>query len=94
MYICSTGFSRMLTPKLIILFRCFDGLDYLEDQRLMLSKHFAKQCLKFDKSRDMFPLNENYVENVRNSEKFRVNFAKKLLAFGVGTTKLKKAIVL
>ena len=60
-------------------------LDYLEDQRLMLSKRFAT---------NMFPLNENYVENIRNSEKFRVNFANKLLAFGVGTTKLKKAIVL
>ena len=43
----------------------------------MLCKRFAKKCLKFDKSRDMFPLNENYMENVRNSEKFEVKFAKK-----------------
>jgi hypothetical protein len=47
------------------------NLQNLNDRRKMLCKRFAKNCLKHDKAKDMFPLNGQ-----RNSDKFKVNFAK------------------
>ena len=44
----------------------------LDKRRLMLCTRFAKKCLKFDKSKDMFPPSHT---NTRHEE-FKVNFAK------------------
>ena len=51
-------------------------LENLETRRLMLCTRFAKKCLKFDKSREMFPRNDDNTHNIRNSEEFQVNFAR------------------
>ena len=48
------------------------GIQNLEERRLMLCTRFAKKCLKFDKSKDMFP---SSYPNTRH-EVFKVNFAK------------------
>ena len=47
-------------------------LDTLEDRRYSLSVKFAKKCLKFNQTRDMFPLNTSE----RNSDKYYVQYAK------------------
>ena len=46
-------------------------LSNLEERREMLCARFAKKCLKFDKTKDMFPLNKQNVHR----EKYKVNFA-------------------
>ena len=43
----------------------------LQERRIMLCKRFAKNSLRYDKSKDMFPLDEN-----RNRNKFKIKFAK------------------
>ena len=52
------------------------NLEYLTDRRNSLCLKFAKRCLKYDKSKDMFPLNETNTSNTRSHEKFKVNHAK------------------
>ena len=47
------------------------NLQTLSERRLMLCSRFAQNCLKHDKSKNMFPLDVN-----RNRDKFKVNFAK------------------
>ena len=47
------------------------NLQSLSERRKMLCKRFAKNCLKYDKSKDMFP-----IDDYRNSDKFKVNFAR------------------
>ena len=47
------------------------NLQNLSDRRLMLCKRFAQSCLKQEKSKDMFPVN-----NQRNSDKYKVKFAR------------------
>ena len=47
------------------------NLQNLSDRRLMLVKRFAQSCLKQEKSKDMFPVN-----NQRNSDKYKVKFAR------------------
>ena len=44
-------------------------------RRTTLCLRFAKSCLKNEKMADMFPLNPNYDEKLRNSEKYQVKFA-------------------
>ena len=46
------------------------NLQNLSDRRDMLSLSFAKNCLKYDKIKDMFP-----VDNDRNVDKYKVHFA-------------------
>ena len=48
------------------------GIQKLDKRRLMLCTRFVKKCLKFDKSKDMFPPSHT---NTRHEE-FKVNFAK------------------
>ena len=50
-------------------------LENLKERRLMLSKRFAKKCLKFDKSKSMFPLNEPSQHDTRTCDPYKVNFA-------------------
>ena len=52
-------------------------LENLQDRRLMLCERFVKKCLEFEKSKNMFPLNEQYMSNIRINEKLKVNFARK-----------------
>ena len=47
------------------------GLQTLSARRQTLCQKFANKCLKFNKSKDMFPRDEN-----RNAHKFKVNFAR------------------
>ena len=48
------------------------GIQKLDERRLMLCTRFAKKCLKFDKSKDMFPPSHPHTRH----EEFKVNFAK------------------
>ena len=50
-------------------------LQTLKDRRTMLCKRFAENCLKHEKSMDMFPLNQN--RNNRDSHKYQVKFARR-----------------
>jgi hypothetical protein len=53
-------------------------LENLRDRREDLCLRFAKKCLKFEKTSGMFPLNTNQTQsNLRNIEKFQVQFASK-----------------
>ena len=54
------------------------NLENLRDRREDLCLRFAKKCLKFEKTSGMFPLNTNQTHsNLRNIEKFQVQFASK-----------------
>ena len=53
------------------------SLEKLSDRRDQLCLRFAKKCLKFDQTKDMFPLNPPNLCNTRDGEKFRVKFASK-----------------
>ena len=50
-------------------------LETLDSRRLGLCLKFAKKCLKYEKTADMFPLNPAYNSSTRNSEKYQVKFA-------------------
>ena len=51
------------------------NLQTLSERRDLLCLRFAKKCLKFDQTKDMFPMNPPDRFNVRNSEKYKVQFA-------------------
>ena len=51
------------------------GLDCLIDRREKLCLKFAKACLKNENLKDMFPLNEDSHQNIRQREVFKVTFA-------------------
>ena len=51
------------------------GLETLEDRREMLCLRFANNCLKSEKTKNMFPLNEKTYMPTRQREKFTVNKA-------------------
>ena len=50
------------------------NLQTLSDRRQMLAVRFADKCVKNDKFKDLFPLNEKRME-VRSNEKYLVKFA-------------------
>ena len=50
------------------------GLDTLNDMRTQRCLDFAKKSTKHLKNQRMFP--KNAQQNVRNSDKFKVNFAR------------------
>ena len=47
----------------------------LRERRQQLCLKFAKRCQMFEKSQDMFPLNDPNSHYTRSHEKFKVNFA-------------------
>ena len=54
------------------------NLENLEKRREDLCLRFAKNCLRFEKTKTMFPLNIIDIDaqsNLRNTEKFHVQFA-------------------
>ena len=52
------------------------GLSLLSDRRQARCDTFSKRCLSHPKHRNMFPLNEQYVQHtLRSREKFKVNFS-------------------
>ena len=53
------------------------NLDKLCYRRNQLCLRFAKKCIKFDQTKDMFPLNPPNQCNTRDSDKYRVKFASK-----------------
>ena len=55
------------------------GLEKLEDRRLQRCLDFSKKCLQHPINKRMFPLNPNLnnQQNIRDREKFKVNFAYK-----------------
>ena len=48
-------------------------IELLSDRRQNLCLKFAKNCLKFDQTKDMFPLNRS--TDLRHSELYRVQHA-------------------
>ena len=50
------------------------NLQNLDDRRKTLAIRFAKKCVNDDRFNDLFPRNDSNFE-VRNREKFKVNFA-------------------
>ena len=53
------------------------NLQVLAERRKMLCERFAINCLKYPKSKDMFPLNPSSDLDLRQTEKYKVNFARK-----------------
>ena len=51
------------------------NLQTLSERRDILCVRFAKKCLKMPQTKDMFPLNPPDFPNVRQPEKFKVQFA-------------------
>ena len=51
------------------------GLETLSARREARSLAFAKRCLLNEQTKHLFPLNPDDVNNIRNPEKFSVNFA-------------------
>ena len=47
----------------------------LQKRREYLSLKFAKKCLKNEKVKNFFPINQNNIKRTRNHELFKVNFA-------------------
>ena len=54
----------------------FLNMKTLVHRRQVLGLKFAKSCLKNDKVKNFFPINNRHNLNVRNHEKFKVNFAR------------------
>ena len=52
------------------------NLDSLNDRRKKFSLRFAKNCIRNEKVRNMFPINLNKTKITRNPNKYKVNFAK------------------
>ena len=50
------------------------NMEKLSERRQKLCLSFAKKCVKNEKAKVLFPLN-NHAKHLRNSEKFKVNFA-------------------
>ena len=50
------------------------NLEKLSERRQKLCLSFAKKCIKHEKAKQLFPLN-NHIKHLRNSERFKVNFA-------------------
>ena len=48
----------------------------LVQRREILSLKFAKNCLKNEKVKNFFPVNNKHDKNTRNQEKFKVRFAR------------------
>ena len=53
----------------------FLNMKTLSERRYDMSLKFAKNCLKNDKVKNFFPINNNQ-KITRNPEKFKVNFAR------------------
>ena len=55
------------------------NINSLRSRRQQLGLKFAKKCLKNERTRDLFPQNPNFsediLENNRHTEKYTVNFA-------------------
>ena len=51
------------------------NLEYLKERRNALCLRFAQNCLKNDKTKDMFPLNNKNDHNVRTNQKYQIKFA-------------------
>ena len=52
------------------------NLEKLRSRRENLCLKFAKKCIKSEKTRELFPLNTNQVQdNLRQKEKYKVQFA-------------------
>ena len=51
------------------------NLDRLDERRTSLCLSFAKKCLRFEQTKDMFPLNTEHQVNTRDAEKYKVKFA-------------------
>ena len=52
------------------------NLDSLNDRRKKFSLRFAKNCIRNEKVRNMFPINLNKTKITRKPNKYKVNFAK------------------
>ena len=52
------------------------NVDSLNDWRKKFSLRFAKNCIRNEKVRNMFPINLNKTKITRNPNKYKVNFAK------------------
>ena len=50
------------------------NLEKLSERRQKLCLSFAKKCIKHEKAKILFPLN-NHLKQLRHSEKFKVKFA-------------------
>ena len=53
------------------------NLQVLAERRKMLCERFATNCMKYPKSKDMFPLNPSSDLYLRQTEKYKVDFARK-----------------
>jgi hypothetical protein len=51
------------------------NLNRLDERRTSLCLRFAKKCLRFEQTKDMFPLNTEYQVNTRDAPKYKVKFA-------------------
>ena len=54
------------------------NIQTLSERRKTLAKNFAKKCTKSEQFRNMFPLNNKQHVNLRNPEKYMVNFSRTL----------------
>lgn len=54
----------------------FLNMKSLVERRQVLSLKFAKNCLKSEKVKNFFPINDKHSKNTRSHEKFKVNFAR------------------
>ena len=52
------------------------NLDTLSIRRDKLCLRFSKKCMKYDQTKEMFPLNLDHQVKTRYPHKFKVNFAR------------------
>ena len=68
------------------------NLDTLSYRRHILSLNFAKKCMKHEQTRDMFPLNTNNMVDVRQREKYHVQYAKGSRLLNSSIPQLQRAL--
>ena len=54
------------------------NIQTLSERRKSLAKRFAMKCIKSEQFNNMFPLNNKQDINLRNPEKYSVNFSRTL----------------
>ena len=68
------------------------NLDRLDERRTNLCLRFAKKCLRFEKTKDMFPLNTEHPVNSEYVENYKVKFASTGRLMDSAIPQLQKAL--
>ena len=53
----------------------FLNIDSMDERREKQALNFAKKCMRNEKLKNMFPSNKRNIQNTRNYQNYKINFA-------------------